>query len=230
MQNKNCRDKSINSINKYKAVLFDLDGTLLYTLEDLAFSVNTVLKKHSLPTHPTDAYKAFIGDGILQLVSRALPENKRTPDLIKMLISEAKPFYEQNALKTTRPYDGIPELLDALESRNIRMAILSNKPHELTAFIVSKIFAKWKFDIVWGERPQMPPKPDPKGAIELAKQLEIPPNEFLYLGDMATDIKTACGAGMNAVGVLWGFRDKKELADAGAKIFISHPLELLNLL
>ncbi|ODS33588.1 MAG: phosphoglycolate phosphatase [Candidatus Scalindua rubra] len=214
----------------YKAVLFDLDGTLLDTLEDLGNSVNRVLAGKGFPTHNFDTYRQFVGDGAPKLIIRALPEDKRKDAIIRSCLDAFMEDYGKNWKVKTRPYDGIPELLDALTARRLKMAVLSNKPHESTKRCVVHLLPKWNFDVILGQRDDIPRKPDPAGALKIAEKLNIPPSEFLYLGDTAVDLKTSIAAGMFPVGVLWGFRTTEELQENGAKVLISQPLEILNLL
>mgnify|MGYP000885794739 CR=1 FL=1 len=215
---------------KFKAVIFDLDGTLLNTLEDLANSMNAVLSKLGLPLHNTEKYKYFVGTGLRNLVRKALPEEKQDDVTVDSCLAAMREEYSRRWADKTRPYDGIPELLDELTKRNIKMSILSNKAHEFTELIVDKFLSKWRFEAVFGERPSVPKKPDPTAALEIARLLAVPPGEFLYLGDSGTDMKTANEAGMYAVGVLWGFRKEEELTANGARAVISKPADLIGLL
>jgi phosphoglycolate phosphatase len=214
----------------YKAILFDLDGTLLNTLEDLADALNRVLNQRGLPTHPLDAYRYFVGDGSLMLVKRALPEDKRNGAEVRSCLEAFLQEYGRNWMVKTRPYDGVPAMLDALTDRGLRMAILSNKKDEITRASVKFFLSKWIFHAIVGQREEVPTKPDPATALEIVKQLGILPREFVYLGDSAVDMKTAVAASMFPVGALWGFRSKEELLDGGAQALISRPLELLNVL
>jgi len=213
----------------YKAVIFDLDGTLLNTIDDLADSMNSVLERFNYPLHDVEAYKYFVGNGMRKLVERALPEPERTDENIKRGHAALLKEYDKRWDHKTRPYDGIPELLDVLVQKGIKIAVLSNKAHEFTKLVVDKFLGKWKFDAVLGERNGVV-KPDPSGALEIAKQLGVKPSECLYLGDTAVDMKTANSAGMYAIGVLWGFRKADELKEGGARILISRPAEVLDLI
>lgn len=215
---------------KFKAILFDLDGTLLDTIDDLSNSMNAVLERKGFPTHGTEAYKYFIGDGIRNLVIRALPEDNRTEAMVDQCLAGMKEEYGKRWDEKTKPYEGIPELLDALQAKGIRMTILSNKADEFTRLVVDKLLPRWEFDVVFGERPSVPKKPDPAGAIEISRMLRIPAQEFLYLGDTHVDMRTANAAGMYAVGALWGFRKADELVEGGAKVLIPKPETLLDLL
>ncbi len=215
----------------YHAVIFDLDGTLLNTLEDLGNSVNRVLEQKGLPIHKLDSYRYFVGDGAPMLITRALPEEKRKDKIIHASCLKAfREDYRQNWNVTARPYEGVPEMLDALNARKLKMAVLSNKPHEFTKQCIAGLLPKWNFDMVLGQRNGIPCKPDPIGALEIAEHLHIQPSRFLYLGDTAVDMKTSIAANMFPVGALWGFRTAQELQENGAQMLISYPLDILNLL
>ena len=214
----------------YKAVLFDLDGTLLDTLEDLGNVVNRVLAKRGFPSHGLDAYRYFIGYGTAMLITRALPEENRNNDTIRTCLEAFREDYRRNWNVKTRVYDGVAEMLNALAPRGLRMAILSNKADDFTKLSVTGLLSNWTFDVVLGQRDGVPPKPDPAGAFEVAQRLNIAPANFLYLGDSAVDMKTAIAAGMFPVGVLWGFRPAQELREGGAQVLIERPLEILSLL
>ncbi len=214
----------------YKAAIFDLDGTLLDTLEDLGNAVNRVLTANGFPTHEIDAYRYFVGDGEAMLITRALPEEKRSDKIIRSCLKEYRQDYGQNWNVYTRPYDGVEEMLNALVTHGLKLAILSNKPHEFTKMCVSGLLPKWTFDAVLGQQEPIPRKPDPTGALKIAEELKIPPSDFLYLGDTAIDMKTAIAAGMFPVGVLWGFRPAEELQQSGARALINRPMDIMNLL
>ncbi len=213
----------------FKAVIFDLDGTLLDTLEDLANATNRVLTENGFPIHELDAYRYFVGDGSKMLITRALPESKRDEVTISACYNMLMEDYGRNWKIDTRPYDGIPEMLDAMTSQGLKMSILSNKPHEFTIKCVTEFLTNWNFDIIIGQRDEFPKKPDPAGAVKIARQIDIPPSDFLYLGDTSIDMKTAIAADMFPVGALWGFRPRKELQESGAKALIKKPIEILNL-
>lgn len=215
---------------KYKAIIFDLDGTLLDTIDDLADSMNGVLARRGIPTHDVDKYKYFVGDGMSTLVKRALPQDISNDSLVSECITEMREEYGKRWANKSCPYEGIPELLDMLAAEGIKTAILSNKPDEFTKIVVEKLLSRWKFEVVLGERSGIPKKPDPTGAMEIADLLNIPPEEFLYLGDTNTDMLTANAAGMYAVGVLWGFRKADELIKSGAQILLEKPVDLIEVL
>ncbi len=213
---------------KFRAVLFDLDGTLLDTIDDLADSMNTVLKKFGFPRHEVEKYKYFVGDGMDILVRRALPESCRDEELVSSCIQAMKEEYSLHWADKTRPYSGIPELLDAFSSGGIQLSILSNKPHVPTVAVVSIMLAKWKFEMIIGVKEGVPKKPDPASAIGIANNLGILPQDFIYIGDTDTDMKTAIAAGMFPVGALWGFRTGEELIKAGARILVKNPADMLR--
>ena len=213
----------------YRGVIFDLDGTLLNTLDDLADAVNAVLVQHHLPPHPTEAFRYFIGDGVRMLVHRALPEDRRGEELVSECIAEVREVYGRMWNQKTQPYPGIPELLEALALREVKCAVLSNKPDPLTRKCVATLLPQGRFACVYGERSGVARKPDPAGAIAVLQELALPPGEVLYLGDSAVDMQTANAAGLFAVGALWGFRDATELRAHGARVLIERPSELLSL-
>ncbi|MBW1897959.1 MAG: HAD family hydrolase [Deltaproteobacteria bacterium] len=215
---------------KFEAVLFDLDGTLIDTVDDIGDAANRVLSNSGFPTHPISSYDQFIGEGVKVLFTRALPKEKRNEDLIDICLKDFVEDYRHNYNVKTKPYDGIPELLDALSMQGLRLAILSNKPDSITKDCVTSLLSNWNFEVVLGQRASVPRKPDPQGALEIAEKLTIPPSNFLFLGDTSIDMKTAVSAGMFSVGVAWGFRPVKELRENGARAIIDKPVQLLDLI
>ena len=213
---------------KYKAALFDLDGTLLDTLQDLADSTNAVLERHGLPTHPVEPFRHFVGNGARTLIERVLPEDRRSDELIDQCVAEMRREYTERWAATTKPYDGVDEMLDGLARLGLPMAVLSNKPDDFTKIMVEKLLPKWRFAVVQGAVPDVPLKPDPAAALGVAKTMGVLPADFVYIGDTGTDMRTARGAGMFSVGVLWGFRDAAELTENGAEVMIENPRELID--
>jgi phosphoglycolate phosphatase len=214
----------------YKAVLFDLDGTLLDTLKDIADSVNVALDHLGFPKHEVEAYKYFVGDGREALAIRALPEHRRDHVNVDRLANFIEEEYSKRWALNTRAYPGVPDMFQALTDLGIKIAILSNKPQASTEEMVAFFFPQWHFEFIFGARSSVPMKPDPTAPLQIAAQLDIPPAEFLYLGDSDIDMKTACAAGMYPVGALWGFRTADELKAGGAKKLIQHPTDLPSLL
>jgi phosphoglycolate phosphatase len=214
---------------KYRALISDLDGTLLDTLEDLADSVNAALARLGLPQHELDAYRYFVGDGRRALALRALPEDRREQATLDPMIAYIGEEYEKRWMDRSQPYEGIPELLDALTALGVRMAILSNKPHSYTEATVSRLLPNWSFELVLGESPSTPRKPDPSGALQIMERMGLEPRECLYIGDSGVDMQTATAAGLYAVGVLWGFRTADELLSNGARVLVEKPADIIPL-
>lgn len=213
---------------KLRAAIFDLDGTLADTLADIATTMNRVLHELGLPTHPADSYKDFVGAGVVVAAERALAREDR--HLRDAVVERFKVAYWDHLVDTSRPYDGIPELLDALDARHVVLAVLSNKPHDPTHHIVRHLFGPDRFRVVYGQRQGVPKKPDPTVALEIAGLLDVPPDACVFVGDTLIDMETARQAGMLGVGVLWGFRPREELVAHGARALLSHPLDLLDVL
>ncbi len=210
----------------YQAVIFDLDGTLLNTLTDLTNSANHILNSLDLPTHPQEAYRYFVGNGIEKLVERMLPagQEKYHEEALHLLRS----YYSEHWADTSAPYDGIPQLLDSLSSKHIPFAVLSNKPEGLTKANVHHFLKKWQFSDVAGATAEFLHKPDKGRALVMAQKLNVRPKNILFVGDSSIDMQTANNAGMVAIGATWGFRTAEELQENGAHALISHPLELLE--
>jgi phosphoglycolate phosphatase len=215
---------------KFKAVLFDLDGTLLDTIEDLTDSMNMALGRLGYPGHDPETCKKFVGDGVEKFALRALPDNHRDDSTVEKCVNAMREEYKTRWANKTKPYDGIPELLDALTTHQKKMAVLSNKPDDSTREMVAKMLWRWRFYPVYGARPSVPKKPEPDSALEISQRLAVPPKEVLYLGDTGTDMKTARAAGMFGVGALWGFRTAEEIKESGAEALVEHPMEVLGLL
>ena len=213
----------------YQAAIFDLDGTLLDTLDDLADSANAMLKSCGYPVHPVDAYRHFVGDGVRTLVERILPPEAKDKTSIVRCVEIYRQAYSARWNAKTKPYSGIPEMLDSLVKRGIRLAVLSNKPHEFTEDCIREFVGKWPWEVVHGMREGIPKKPDPTGAIEIIEKMGLSPKSCLYLGDTDTDMQTAKAAGIHGVGVLWGFRERDELIRNGALTLIERPRDILGL-
>lgn len=218
--------------DRIQAVLFDLDGTLLDTLEDLASSGNAVLRKRGHPEHSVDSYRHFIGAGMANLVRRIFPEGSRPTEgeELDTAVADYKAEYALRWQSSTVAYSGIPELLDALTEQGIGLGVLSNKAQAFTEQCVTAFLGDWNWGVVLGQRDGIPVKPDPAGALEGAEKLGVPPETCAFVGDSGVDMQTAVSAGMLPVGVTWGFREAKELSSGGAEALIDHPAELEKLL
>ena len=215
----------------FRAVIFDLDGTLLDTIEDLTDSMNAALVRLGHPARTIAECKQLVGDGLETFVRRALPpaaadDPRERTRLRELMMME---YRDRSTLKT-RPYPGVPDLLDALAARNVPAAVLSNKPHDSTLAVMEHYFSRWSFRAIFGARDGVPVKPDPAGALEIARILGLAPANIAYLGDTNTDMQTATGAGMYGVGALWGFRTAGELIANGAKVLIETPMDLMPIL
>lgn len=212
----------------YDAALFDLDGTLLDTLTDLADAANHALASVGRPTHPQEAYRTLVGQGVRQLFIDGLgPEHGH---LVDDAIAAHLAYYEDHRFDTTRPYPGIEPLLEALAERGVRLGVLSNKPDEATQDVIARYFPEQPWAYVRGHRSGTAAKPDPHAAIEATRTLGIPAERWLYVGDTSVDMQTGKGAGMFTVGVTWGFRSEAELREHGADAIIHEPAELVPLL
>jgi len=209
-----------------RAVLFDLDGTLVDSLADLANATNCALTQLGCPTHPVESYRTRVGDGARELCARALPGDKQA--LADQVLKLMRQHYDAHCFDLTTPYPGIPELVSALAARRYSLAVLSNKPDDFTKRVIEHYFTPSPFAVVRGQLPNVPLKPDPATAVQIAQELGIPPAQWLYLGDTNTDMRTARAAGMESVGVLWGFRDREELVGSGAAHVVATPHEVLQ--
>jgi phosphoglycolate phosphatase len=213
---------------RFRAVIFDLDGTLADTLSDIAEAMNRALAAHGLPTLQPDAYRSLVGEGVERLVERSVPIDRS--DLVAPVLEDLKRYYTAHMLDQTTAYPGIPELLDRLTERGLPMAVVSNKPEPATCAMVDQMFDRWHFEAVVGGTEGVPLKPDPTAVLKIASALGVEPSTCVYLGDTMTDMQTAVAAGMYPVGVLWGFRDRDELLAHGAQALMKKPLDLLVLL
>ena len=212
-----------------QAVLFDLDGTLLDTIDDLADATNQALGRYGFPRHDVAAYKYFVGDGAVHLMRRALPESHRDEPTVAEAVAAMRDEYARRWADKTHPYDGVIPMLDALAERGLRLAVLSNKPDDFTKLCVARLLPGDRFELVVGAKPSVALKPDPAAALGIAAELGVAPAEVVYLGDTGTDMQTACAAGMYPVGALWGFRTADELRDNGARVLIEQPMDLVSI-
>ena len=213
----------------FKGIIFDLDGTLVNSLEDIADSMNTVLREFNFPVHNVQTYKQFVGHGIRNLILKALPETDRDAAIIEKCYHTMMEVYRNNCINKTRPYDGIVELLDALASRNLKLAVFSNKTDEFTKKIVLALLPNWNFEAIIGLSNEAHKKPNPSVVLHISEIFNLNAENIIYVGDSGVDMQTANNAGMYAVGALWGFQEKEELLSNGARHLINHPLDLIKI-
>jgi len=213
---------------KFQAAVFDLDGTLLNTLADIADAMNAALERMGFPGHGTTAYRYLTGDGVRALAERSVPEGAKDEGTVAACIREFRSEYADRWGTKTRAYPGITGLLTELARRRVKLSVLSNKLDDFTRQAVRDFLSGFDFSIVIGAKPDLPPKPDPAGALLIARELRISPVHIIFLGDTGVDMMTAVRAGMFPVGALWGFRDEKELRENGAKAVIGTPGDLLE--
>lgn len=214
-----------------RCCIFDLDGTLLNTVRALQITTNLLLEHFGYPPVEEDKVKRFVGEGYKLLVERALLDagDKELVHYEEGLTVYLEEF-AKHSMDEVKPYEGIRELLEGLKQRGIRLAVLSNKPHERTVENIEGIFGKGYFDVVAGEQPEIPRKPDPAGVYRILEQLSVTAEACMYLGDTATDMQTGLGAGLLTVGVSWGFRDRRELEAFGPRQVIDQPGEVFGIL
>ena len=212
-----------------KAVIFDLDGTLLDTLPDIHYYVNQTLTHYGYPTHSRENVMQFIGCGSRNLIKLSLPEG-----LTDQEISERHDYYNENYTKSGSPrtklFDGIKEVVKTLKDRGYKVAILTNKPQETTNDVHARYMSDMGFDLVVGQSGKVKVKPDPTAAKQILKDLDVLPENCYFVGDGETDVMTSINLGSNGIAVLWGYRTKEQLKDAGAKVFANSPKELLDLI
>jgi phosphoglycolate phosphatase len=215
-----------------KLVIFDLDGTLLNTIDDLADCTNYILQKNGFPTHKIEAYKYFVGNGVVTLLQRALP--KDIPEnIFNNILQDFMHHYEMHKEEKTTPYEGMVETLEILQEKGIMLAVATNKPQEMLPTLMKYFFPTIKWAAIFGSRKDVPVKPNPQIVYDILGYANVADcictNEILYVGDTAVDMQTAQNAGIKKVGALWGFRTKEELAQANADYLIEKPKELLRI-
>lgn len=208
-----------------RAILLDLDGTLVDSLEDIAQAMNAGLREVGMPTHDVDAYRAFVGHGLASLVRRAMAPGGD----FEALLALVRARYTAHCLDRTRPYEGVPEMLSELQERDIALAVLSNKPHAMTERVVAGLFPDVAFEVVAGDRPGVPRKPDPTGALSIARTIGVDPRSCWLVGDSGVDLQTAHAADMAGIGVTWGFRSAEELRTERPAALVDSPEELVAL-
>ncbi len=210
------------------AVVFDLDGTLLDTLEDIALAANRVLTARGFSPHEVGTYRRFVGDGVRALFARALPDAFRDEATIDSCVRAFREDYGRSFAIHTRPYPGVSEMLDGLAAWGVKLAILSNKPEDLTRLCVEGFLPRWRFDAVVGQKEGIAPKPDPTAALGIARTLRVEPPRVLFVGDSPVDVVTARRAGMVPGAALWGFRSRAELEEALPAFLLATPLDVLH--
>ena len=211
----------------YKAVIFDLDGTLLDTLADLADSMNDALRVQGFATHPAESYKQMVGNGVTNLTKRALPSGRQ--EMLEHTLHLMRENYAKNALNKTKPYAGVLETIRNLGENGVKLAVLTNKDQGFSVRIVEHYFGKDTFELIWGAMPGRPIKPDPAALYELLAQLSVRPDEAVFVGDSGVDMDVAKAANVASVGVAWGFRGRQELIEHHAGHIINAPKELWKL-
>ena len=212
-----------------KIAIFDLDGTLLDTIADLAASTNFALARLGYPTHPTDAYRFMVGNGINKLFERALPEGSKTPEEVLRVRTLFLQHYDVHNADLSCPYPGIPQLLEELQQAGVHLAVASNKYISATQKLVAHFFSNVVFDEVLGQREGVPAKPDPTIVGEILQHTGFQADEVLYIGDSGVDMHTALNAGVDACGVTWGFRPRAELEEGAPQFIVDRPEEILHL-
>lgn len=210
-----------------KGVIFDLDGTLIHTIEDIAGAANMMFARHGLPEHDMSYYLKWIGNGAVKFIEFAFGE-PIGKDQLMTYVAEFKEIYGQNLHTLSRVYDGIPEVLDALTQSGIKISILSNKPHGLTEQVAAFYLSEWDFNPVYGQRETVARKPDPAAAFEIADLMKLEPEQILFVGDSNNDILTAQAAGMIPLAVSWGYGRLETEGVEGDYTMIHQPLELLD--
>ena len=214
---------------KFKGIIFDLDGTLVNSLEDIADAMNSVLQSLNFPNHSYKAYQYFIGSGLRNLVSKALPATHNDETQIDRCYHLMVEVYRDNCTRKTKAYDGIFELLDELKSRNIKLSVFSNKADDLTKEITATLFPDY-FNPIVGLTTESLKKPNPFKTVEISKNFGLKAEEIIFIGDSGIDMQTATNANMCAVGVLWGYRPEEELLSNGAKYILNQPADLIDIL
>lgn len=216
-------------MKKFDVCIFDLDGTLINSLTDLANCVNEALSLHSLPTHHLKEYKYLVGNGVKNLIVKSMGSKASDDELFTSVYKAFNMLYNEKCIDETRPYIGINDMLTKLKENNVKVCVLSNKTDEFVKRIVDALFDKNEFDLVWGKKPEYPVKPDPSSIRAMLNELNCSPDKCLYIGDSDVDVITAKNANVNFCGVEWGFRETKELINSGADIVVKKPYDIFKL-
>lgn len=212
-----------------KLAIFDLDGTLLNTIDDLGHAANYALEKNGYPTHSIASYPFFVGNGVRRLIERVLPEDARTVNIVDRLLVHFKEYYNEHNTDFTVPYQGIPELLNKLSAHGVAIAVASNKYQQATEKLINHYFPNISFVAVEGQKDNVPVKPDPSIVFEILSKAKMPKADTIYIGDSGVDMETARRACVDSVGVTWGFRPEKELIESHADNIVNSPSEIAAL-
>ena len=212
-----------------KLVIFDLDGTLLNTIEDLGNAANYALSQNGYPTHSLASYPFFVGNGVRNLIRKALPDDARTDSIIDSLLKDFKEYYNEHNTDCTKPYDGIVELLKKLQDNGVKMAVASNKYQQATEKIIASYFGDIDFVAVYGQRDGVNVKPDPSVVFSILADAKVPKSDVLYVGDSGVDMETARRACVDSVGVTWGFRSEKELNEYHADRIVNKVSDIFDI-
>ena len=213
-----------------RLIIFDLDGTLLNTISDLANSTNHALEKNGFPGHPVEAYNFFIGNGINKLFERALPENEKTEKNVLLIRNSFIPYYDEHNMDLTEPYEGIVALLKSLQTKGYILAVASNKHQSATEKLIKGLFPDISFAAILGQRVGKPIKPDPSIVHDIFKITGIQPEETIYIGDSGVDMQTAANSSVMSIGVTWGFRPREELETTGAVYIVDNTADILKII
>ena len=212
-----------------KLVIFDLDGTLLNTIEDLGNAANYALSLNGYPTHSLASYPFFVGNGVRNLIRKALPDDMRTDSIIESLLKDFKEYYNEHNTDCTKPYDGIEELLRNLQDNGVKIAVASNKYQQATEKIIAHYFGDIDFVAVYGQREGVNVKPDPSVVFSILSDAKVPKSEVLYVVDSGVDMETARRACVDSVGVTWGFRSEKELNEYHADMIVNKASDIFDI-
>ena len=212
---------------KYQAAIFDMDGTLIDSLEDLTDSVNEAMAHYGFPSHTLEECRYFVGNGARKLIERSIPKDKAdNSDFVSEVLEYYNGCYKRHLTNKTHPYNGIIDMLKRLQEKNISLGVCTNKQQFAADEIISAMFPVDMFGAVIGDQKGLPRKPDPAKVLKIADQFNVKPERVAYFGDTSVDMETAHNAGFLSIGVTWGFRPKSELIESGAEIIINHPSEL----
>ncbi len=210
-----------------KAAIFDLDGTLLDSIGDLANAMNDTLKEFAFPTFPLPYHKSAVGNGLRAYAEKCIPEDKNTPEFLDEFVKKVGARYDKSSTRTTKPFDGIIKLLDALSEKGIIINVLSNKFDGFAKVMIDHYFKSYGFRCVYGERPNVPKKPAPDAALQIAKECNVNPNEVIFIGDSIYDVMTGNNAGMISVAAAWGYQSEEMLLEKNPAFLAHTPFDVI---